>query len=293
MIQINCCVDTTQYSVKPSSNVIEYTNKFGHTICQSAAISIRIARQATVCDINQLAQYVSRGQAFTPATFEPQKRSKNNFKQAQLIALDFDNGVPDTWHVEPSLVYESYSSKPSHRKLRAVWVLDEPVTNRIDYEDILRGFAKLYPTVDLACLEGARLLYGTNKAKSVRVTDTVLRTSSLTRVIIPKRELSFTQTDESLSECMARLYFADKDYYTEIRNISNKLEKEVRRCKTQRYPTLFKTVAWFAATEVWNSETAYNYIVNVAKQNPAFFENWDYDFAEVCETAYQWGITKK
>lgn len=293
MTNFNCCVDPKTYSVKPSSNIFEYTNKFGHTICQSAAISMRIARQESLCDIHRLASSVAQGQAFTPATFEPQKRSKNNFKQAQLVALDFDAGIPDKWHVQPSLTYESYSSKPSHRKLRAVWVLDEPVTDRIDYEDILRGFAKLYPTVDLACLEGARLLYGTNKVKSVRVTTTVLQTSDLTRVVIPKRELSFAQTDESLSECMARLYFADKDYYNEIRNISNKLEREVRKCKTQRYPTLFKAVAWFAATEVWNSETAYSYIVNVAKQNPAFFDNWDYDFVEVCEAAYQWGVTKR
>ncbi len=292
-MNFTCCVDNTSYVNKPSSSTIEYTNKFGHTICQSAAISIRIAKHECSVSVTELAQMVGRGQSFTPATFANHRRKKDNFKQSQLIALDFDDGIPETWHAVPSLTYESFSSKPSHIKLRAVWVLDSPVTDRIDYEDMLRGFASLYPTVDMACLEAARLLFGTNKVDSIQTSSTILTSSELLRVPIVKREPMVYTESMSLGSCLAQLYIKDVSHYEEIRNISNKLERDVKRCKKNRYPTLFRTVAWFVATEIWDPDVAFHYIVNVAKKNSNFFTNWGYDFDEVCQSAYNFGITRR
>ena len=60
----------------------------------TAKISSRIAAEIKCCGIEELAELVGvKGHTFCPAVFTKRRRKAENFKEMQVFALDFDNGV--------------------------------------------------------------------------------------------------------------------------------------------------------------------------------------------------------
>lgn len=84
------------------------------------------------------------------------RRCSENCVAVRTIALDFDNGFPQQWHLEPSMIVES-----SKGKGHAYWVLQEsvPMTSA-HYKSLLERLFDLYSATppDKACSDLARVL---------------------------------------------------------------------------------------------------------------------------------------
>jgi hypothetical protein len=95
--------------------------------------------------------------------------SSENWQQQSIIALDFDNGlitideVIEKLHIQevpPQLWYYSLSDSPALRKFRVVFLLDQPVTSKAQYEVIMLGLLSLFPEADKSCKNPSRFFLG-------------------------------------------------------------------------------------------------------------------------------------
>jgi hypothetical protein len=103
--------------------------------------------------------------------------SSENWQQQSIIALDFDNGlitideVIEKLHIQevpPQLWYYSLSDSPALRKFRVVFLLDQPVTSKAQYEVIMLGLLSLFPEADQSCKNPSRFFLG---GKNVTILD--------------------------------------------------------------------------------------------------------------------------
>ena len=160
-MRVKLNVDWKSYTSKPSSK-LEITTASGYELSEQAMISIRLAKTSTELNVEELAEHISNGRSFCVGTFED-KRRKANFISSQIIGLDFDAGMPDSWHEPPHILYQSFSHTAENPKYRAVWFLDSVVTDADAYKSLVLGMFKLYPEADKACSDCTRLFFGTNK----------------------------------------------------------------------------------------------------------------------------------
>ncbi|MFW5794749.1 MAG: hypothetical protein ACOCV1_04620 [Bacillota bacterium] len=143
-------------------------------------------------NIKSAAQYFSQpfGYSWCPATFniDPKKgriwRSKANFKQSSVIGLDFDNSpidlkrlnakpvTPDDiikkfkgYGITPNLYYTTFSDSEKQRKFRVILFLNTVITDKDQYETILKGLMKLFPLADKSCKDSSRFFFGGNKSE--------------------------------------------------------------------------------------------------------------------------------
>lgn len=162
MNTIKISYDQQSFQLKPSGGEI-------------GSISNRIARSVQELDRDELQRVVtkigSRGCTFSPATFKNGKRSKDNFEQQQLFALDFDNKNPKTkltfdevrdragyYELPVLFAYDTFSSK-EHDKFRVVFLNDAPVTDRRVAEAVQLAMGKIFPEADPSCYKDVSKLY--------------------------------------------------------------------------------------------------------------------------------------
>jgi hypothetical protein len=128
---------------------------------------------ATDTTTHGLAAEIWRGYAFAPV-YANNRRRKENFLQAWHIAFDFDTAdyrsdldalcSGDFFSEYGAFCYSTPSSKPEAPKSRMVYVFDEPVTDRLEYESFYRAMLRLYyHDADLSTKDAARLFFGSLK----------------------------------------------------------------------------------------------------------------------------------
>ncbi|MBG9908744.1 hypothetical protein [Bacillus paranthracis] len=156
-------LDNVEYSSKPSGREIGLIN---NRIIRCNAIEV---------DAAKLAEEVTKGKTFIPATFksigDSIKRSKANWESQQVIALDFDEdltldeAINDIFFKQhAAFLYTTFRHKDSHHKFRVVFVLDKPLTQYKDFEHIMDSLLERYPQADRACRDGSRLFFGGKEA---------------------------------------------------------------------------------------------------------------------------------
>lgn len=208
MNTIKISYDQQSFQSKPSGGEIGF-------------ISNRIGRSVQELDRDELQRVVtrigSRGCTFSPATFKNGKRSKDNFEQQQLFALDFDNKDPNkkltfnevkerARHYElPILFAYDTLSSTEHDKFRVVFLNDAPVTDRRVAEAMQLAMGEIFPEADPSCYRdvsklyfgGKEVLYHDNKLPEINV-ESIFR---------------------NYTYCMRRRY-KDKHYKEHIRKFS-------------------------------------------------------------------------
>jgi len=127
--------------------------------------------------LKQVAHLIGeQGVPFCPATFTGSERKAENFDQIQLIALDFDNDIPDKiispeeaivraeqYHISSAFSYATMSSNPEHNKFRMAFLNDVPITNKEVAEVMIKALLTIFPEADNACKDVSRLFYGGKK----------------------------------------------------------------------------------------------------------------------------------
>lgn len=88
--------------------------------------------------ISDFAAIISDGHPWTQAVFKTGFKDKSNIISQQIFAFDFDNGcclpkqqlLSDLYNktgITPSIIYDTFSSKPERERFRVVYVLDKPI----------------------------------------------------------------------------------------------------------------------------------------------------------------------
>lgn len=162
MNKIKVSFDNQKFQSKPSGDEVRHINN-------------RIARSVKELESDKMKELAfsigQEGCTFSPATFKNGKRSKDNFEQQQLIALDFDNKDPDKkiefeeikeradlYELPISFAYDTLSSR-NHDKFRVVFLNDVPITDRRSAEAVQMAMGKIFPEADPSCYKDASKLY--------------------------------------------------------------------------------------------------------------------------------------
>ncbi len=295
-------IDSVAYSSKPSSDIVEFTNRWGAPISQPAAISLRIARQRPVeLTPTQLADRVSRGYTFCPSTFYGQRRRDELFEQSQLMALDFDCGLPTGgWHQQPNLVYESFSHTESNPKYRAVWFLKQQITQIELYKSKLKSLMSLYSNCDKATADSCRLFYGSTANSIQYVSDTtVLDIDQLphivetTKLTTAANFVDDTESKQAQRDILFKLKRENKRRYAYlVAKIKGELESVTNYKSPQpgrsRYAVLWNTTANLCMEPELVPSVIASYVIAAAESNPYFAAEWDKSIQTVVQTAVDW-----
>ena len=134
--------------------------------------------QTQVLTIDDLAQAVLLGLAWSCATYDDDMRSKTNYQQAQLIALDIDNGLTleDALNhpfvkTYAKLIYTSASHQkqkgdtPPCDRFRIVFSLSQPIKDLETYEQLVQAVMGHFPSADEACKDASRYWAGNSQAE--------------------------------------------------------------------------------------------------------------------------------
>lgn len=166
MENIKLSLDSEEYLEKPSSN-------------QARDINNRIGKSAVdlEVDVDGLEKLVdgigNKGRAFCPATFYEGRRSKDNYEQQRLFALDFDNKDPakkvsfddikeraDRYELPVLFAYDTFSSV-DHDKFRVVFLNDISIPDKQVAEAMQLALGTIFPEADPACYKDvSRIYYG-------------------------------------------------------------------------------------------------------------------------------------
>lgn len=143
--------------------------------------------------ITELVEYSSEPYSYTitPAVFENNKRNKSNWREQQIIMLDFDGGIyPNEvidkfkeYGITPNYFYFTKNHSSETPKFRVALITDKPFTDKQELSELLKSFKHVFPQVDSNCLELSRMFYGGTSA--THLTDELVAQVKLLQMIYP------------------------------------------------------------------------------------------------------------
>lgn len=119
---------------------------------------------------------------YSMGVFKDDYRKKNNFLEAQAIAIDVDNDGPnDNYTItQAKEIFSDYkhiiSPSKSHRKdkngkvadrFRVILFLDKPITSAKDFTATWKTIYSMYPAADRSCKDASRFYYPSPEVYSV------------------------------------------------------------------------------------------------------------------------------
>jgi hypothetical protein len=134
-------------------------------------ISKRIINNPVDISVEELANELGNGKTFVPATLKEAngvlRRSIENWESQQIFALDFDEGLrldealKDDFLIEnAAFLYTTFSHTNEQHKFRVVFVLDYPVYEYQQFQNLMNKLLSLYPYADQSCKDGSRIFFG-------------------------------------------------------------------------------------------------------------------------------------
>lgn len=111
----------------------------------------------------EVADNISNGHSFSCGSFDGPRKTKN-FKQAQLVALDFDDNEDwleiqkklKQYNLSVNLYYRTFSWKPDFHKFRLILLLEKNINDLTAYKDICKALVTL-TACDRTCSDAAKM----------------------------------------------------------------------------------------------------------------------------------------
>lgn len=157
-MKVRLCLDRVAYTEKRKAKAeIQMINK-------------RILESETEVTLKELAECVGkRGCTFSPSTYQSKKnRTKENFKEMQVVALDFDSGclyetIKDKfvkYDLPFVFSYSTLSSTQEYPKYRILLCHIVPIKDHRIASFLLEMLKRMFLEADRSCFETARIFFG-------------------------------------------------------------------------------------------------------------------------------------
>lgn len=146
-------------------------------------------------NIMELSYLIAKGYAFThifnTPNFKIKYKVNKNFKEANLLALDYDNSplsfdyVIQKLLIKPSIAYTTYSNAPGKNRFRLIYVISNSIESVEEYRSTTlklneiiftqEDYNQLKDAFDLSCSSAVQLFLGTNiTTQSIGYSDTII-----------------------------------------------------------------------------------------------------------------------
>ena len=148
------------------------------------AIRQRSASHTVTTTPEELLTSIEHGHTFTPAKMHG--TTGNTWDSQQIIVADIDNNNDAYYmpandaldislkdhHINPYCIYTTFSHTEKHPKYRMVVILEEPLTDPKEAEDLTRRYTAIFNEVlencaDTSIKDNARIIYGTKPGRIV------------------------------------------------------------------------------------------------------------------------------
>lgn len=144
----------------------------------------------------QITTHVTAGKAICVAALSGNWRKADQFKSAQIVGIDFDGGdcdldalVKDDFIRQYAyLLYRTPSYTPDNPRARALFILDEPLTDQAHYKKLVKRLLRRFQSAD-DLKDGVRIFYGSDVPGHKVMHDHVLPVSILETLPICPDEL--------------------------------------------------------------------------------------------------------
>lgn len=155
-MKVRLSLDSQSYSSKPKGNEI-------------MAINNRIANKKVTMELQELAVKIGEeGHTFCQTIFSGWKRKITGFQEMQILALDFDCGVPykeiktraEEYCLPIAFAYSTFSSTESNPKFRVVFVNDVVITDPWVANIMTHMLYQIFEEADKSCKDLSRMFFG-------------------------------------------------------------------------------------------------------------------------------------
>ena len=162
MNTIKLSIDSQSFASKPSGQDIPN-------------ISTQMAKSPKTYNLSEINDFIdsvgTKGHTFCPATFKNGKRSKENFEQQQIFALDFDNKDPkqiisfeevkmraNQYNLPVLFAYDTFSSTKDD-KFRVIFLNNASICHRKVVEAIQLALGTIFHEADPSCIKDVSKMY--------------------------------------------------------------------------------------------------------------------------------------
>ena len=129
-------------------------------------VSIHLTHLENVeMDVARIAGIIDNGFSFS-SQFRDGKRDKEHFLSSQFIGADFDHPSPEARELPiikaATILYNTPSATPEEPRFRAIWLLEEPITDPDYYERAKKGLQWILEEhgTDGSTVDAARFFFG-------------------------------------------------------------------------------------------------------------------------------------
>lgn len=321
MDKVKISLDWECWASKPSTTLQynEEVDKFGNPRTQARVIGARLGSIIQDVSPKDLARHISMGRTWSPFTFRDcpdwkrPRRLEGLFDQCQVLGVDFDDGqsVEDVvanarnFNLTYTLIHHSFSSTPSHPKLRGVIFLDQPLDDFDRARMLSTGLAYLL-NGDKSCIDVARMFYGSTSKSvvslqpdhytSISLLEKVTKEVDMPRMKVatlnkPKEDGEGWGDMAAQKESWARLTKAQKAF---IVAKLNGVRKELNEFKGQggrsRYECVWRNTSRLARMPELLGSTVYAMVIDCVTHNN-YFSDWDKEPDSVVRSAIEWSFS--
>lgn len=312
-------LDWEQFEHKPSSKLQykDQVDKFGTPRTETRVIGARLGSQIEQVTPKSLARYVSRGQTWSPFTFNecPQwkrpRRLEGLFKSCKIVSLDFDSGESieeitsqgEKLGFKFNIIHHSFSSTSDHPKLRGIIFLESEVVAFDKARLYSESLPYAFPNADKACVDVARLYFGSTPGSIVLVDDKQTCSIALleevakgaegqSRLVKTQRNVAKPENTEWGDSKLQRAVLAKlspaKRAYVKRKALGILKDIETFDGKSgSRYNCLWKSASRLARMPEVVGSAVYEWTRDAVSKN-SHFEGWDKDPDEVIMNAIEW-----
>lgn len=284
----NICLDSETYKTKPTPEQARY-------------LTSRLAIQQCRISIRKLASELGKGKTWSPSTFRyyaPKNKPYRHidaFEQMSLVALDLDDGnleeaaihaICDEHCFEPAILHESFSSTLKVRKWRVIFALDRQITTVGEAYHCIGALAQLFDA-DAACIEPARLLYGTTHDK-IRYVDAAAEIDASLLLAMPVQKQQAKKPGHIGTK--HRGIITSRELAI-VRLVAQDAREAIADPETigSRYMALWSSARKLAQLALFDSETVTQLLLKELDKHKAIWGDWDKVPVEVIDNAIAWG----
>jgi len=156
--------------------------------------------QTQEVDISILSDLISKGYSicseFNMNRLKIKNKTNENYKQSQLIILDFDHSIIsfeealNSIRIKPTIAYQTFSNTDTDYRFKLIYLFEVPILNITEHKmkSLMlfylifnqKEFDLIKPSFDSSCISPVLLCNGTNK--KVKVFDTVISLNTINQL---------------------------------------------------------------------------------------------------------------
>ena len=205
-------------------------------------------------NVKELSELISNGHStchvFNRNNFLSTFKSNKNFKEANIIVLDFDHSPLDFQYVQnnliikPSIGFETLSNQSNDYRFKLIYLLDNPVVDIQEYNrmtEMVFNIAfnesdktSIKESLDTTCYRVNQMFFGTNKSKQMEVSDTIISLDLINQTIEDKSN-DFQNYEEVFDYLNIPLDFKPESKSKTNKNSKGKIKsKGLKKCPKKR-----------------------------------------------------------